>query len=75
MSAPSNPFDHEEGVFLVLSNMEQQQSLWPEFVPVPMGWHIIFGPDSRTSCSEYVERQWSDLRPLSLREHTRSSAS
>lgn len=35
MSAAGNPFDNDEGVFLVLCNAEQQHSLWPEFIPVP----------------------------------------
>ncbi|MGP9503254.1 MbtH family protein [Specibacter sp. AOP5-B1-6] len=75
MSAAGNPFDNDEGVFLVLCNAEQQHSLWPEFIPVPLGWRTIHGPDSKTACDDYIERHWTDLRPLSLREQIRAAAS
>ncbi|MDJ0318322.1 MULTISPECIES: MbtH family protein [Arthrobacter] len=74
MSATGNPFDNEDGSFLVLANAEQQQSLWPEFIPVPLGWHLIHGPDSRPGCIDYIEREWTDLRPLSLRDQIRAAA-
>ena len=34
----TNPFDREDGVFLVLVNEQGQHSLWPSFAPVPDGW-------------------------------------
>lgn len=64
----TNPFDDQEGRFLVLRNDEDQHSLWPEFVDIPEGWQPVFGADSREACLEYVERNWTDLRPRSLRE-------
>ncbi|WP_431042224.1 MbtH family protein [Streptomyces sp. P1-3] len=64
----SNPFDDADGRFYVLVNEEEQHSLWPSFVEVPDGWRIVFGEDGRQECLDYVERNWSDLRPKSLRE-------
>lgn len=59
-----NPFDDENGTFLVLRNAQGQMSLWPEFAPVPAGWSIAFGPERRAACIEYVDRHWADaLRP------------
>ncbi|GAA2526706.1 MbtH family protein [Pilimelia columellifera] len=63
-----NPFDDPDGRFLVLVNAEEQHSLWPTFVPAPDGWRQVFGEDSRDACLHYVESNWSDLRPRSLRE-------
>ena len=62
----TNPFDNPEGVFLVLVNDEGQHSLWPEFIDVPAGWTITHGPAPRQSCLDFVEENWTDLRPLSL---------
>ncbi|MET8336063.1 MULTISPECIES: MbtH family protein [Streptosporangium] len=62
-----NPFDDPDGVFLVLANDEEQHSLWPGHLPVPAGWRTVHGEDSREACLEYVERTWTDLRPLSAR--------
>ncbi|MDT8916008.1 MbtH family protein [Amycolatopsis sp. PS_44_ISF1] len=62
----TNPFEDENGQYLVLVNDEGQHSLWPEFVEVPAGWKTVFGPDSRATCMTYVEENWTDMRPTSL---------
>jgi uncharacterized protein YbdZ (MbtH family) len=62
----ANPFDDEEGTFLVLVNEEGQHSLWPNSRPVPAGWRSAFGRDTRQNCLDYVEQNWTDLRPASL---------
>ncbi|MEU3601279.1 MbtH family protein [Streptomyces sp. NPDC006798] len=70
----ANPFDDEDGRFLVLVNDEDQHSLWPAFAPVPDGWRTVFGEESRQSCLDYVEENWTDMRPRSLREAMEGSA-
>ncbi|MEV4561990.1 MbtH family protein [Kitasatospora sp. NPDC049285] len=62
----TNPFEDNDGSFLVLVNDELQHSLWPEFAAVPAGWRAVFGPESRENALAYVEREWTDLRPASL---------
>jgi MbtH protein len=62
----ANPFEDADGTYLVLVNEENQHSLWPEFAEVPAGWTVAHGPDSRQACLEYVEANWSDMRPASL---------
>lgn len=62
----SNPFDDEDGRFLVLVNDENQHSLWPTFADVPAGWRKVFGEASRAECLDYVNEHWTDLRPQSL---------
>ena len=62
----ANPFDNEDGLFLVLVNSENQHSLWPAGITVPQGWRIVHDTDTRAACLEYVETHWTDLRPASL---------
>lgn len=62
----SSPFDDEEGIFLVLRNDEDQRSLWPHTLSVPIGWRITHGPDSRRACLDHIEQTWTDIRPRSL---------
>jgi uncharacterized protein YbdZ (MbtH family) len=67
----NNPFDDEDGRFLVLVNEEEQYSLWPVFAKVPTGWTVVLGgPDGtdRESALRYVDDNWTDMRPKSLRE-------
>ncbi|OBI31031.1 MbtH family protein [Mycobacterium sp. E2238] len=63
-----NPFDDENGTFFVLVNSEDQHSLWPSFADTPAGWRAVFGEASRAECLEYVEQNWTDIRPKSLQE-------
>jgi MbtH protein len=62
-----NPFDDEEGTFTVLANAEEQHSLWPSQLTVPAGWRVMHGEDTRQGCLDYIEANWTDLRPLSAR--------
>ncbi|MFH9295127.1 MbtH family protein [Streptomyces sp. NPDC017520] len=64
----TNPFEDEDGAYLVLVNDEGQHSLWPAFAEVPGGWTVAHPQDSRQACLDYVERNWTDLRPKSLIE-------
>ncbi|MGC5034660.1 MULTISPECIES: MbtH family protein [unclassified Streptomyces] len=68
VAVSTNPFDDEDARFFVLVNDEDQHSLWPVFAEVPAGWRTVFGEAARSECLEYVERNWTDLRPKSLRE-------
>jgi MbtH protein len=64
----TNPFDDDNGAFLVLVNDEGQHSLWPAFAGIPAGWRAVHGEASRAECLDYVEQNWTDMRPKSLRE-------
>ncbi len=70
----TNPFDDEDGRFFVLVNDEDQHSRWPTFSDVPQGWRVVFGEDTRAACLEYVEKNWTDMRPRSLREAMEADA-
>lgn len=62
----ANPFEDPAGTFLVLVNDEGQHSLWPVFAAVPAGWETAHGPAGRQDCLDYVERNWTDIRPRSV---------
>lgn len=62
----TNPFDDETGSFRVLVNDEGQYSLWPEFLTIPSGWQSVYGPENRKLCLDYVNENWTDMRPKSL---------
>ncbi|PVC82326.1 MULTISPECIES: MbtH family protein [Streptomyces] len=64
----TNPFEDEDGTYLVLVNHEGQHSLWPAFAEVPGGWTVAHPEDTRQACLDYVEQNWTDLRPKSLIE-------
>jgi len=63
----SNPFEDANASYGALVNDEDQYSLWPTSIAVPEGWTVAFGPDSRAACLEFIEQNWTDMRPKSLR--------
>ena len=63
-----NPFDDENGKFLVLVNDELQYSLWPAFREIPSGWRAVGPQGGRKECLDYIEEHWTDMRPKSLIE-------
>ena len=64
----TNPFDDPDGTYLVLVNDEGQHSLWPAFAEVPDGWTVVLPETGREAALDYVERNWTDMRPKSLAE-------
>ncbi|MNI42369.1 MbtH-like protein [compost metagenome] len=62
----NNPFEREDRDYFVLVNDEGQHSLWPAFITVPQGWSIVLGQTNRQACIDYINENWSDLRPRSL---------
>jgi MbtH protein len=59
----SNPFDDEDSVPLVLINDQGQHSLWPAAVEIPAGWSVAFQGNHRQACMEYINENWTDMRP------------
>jgi MbtH protein len=64
----TNPFDDEDGEFLVLVNDEEQYSLWPSFHEIPNGWTSTGPVGSRAECLAWIDEHWTDLRPKTLRD-------
>jgi MbtH protein len=70
----TNPFEDENGTYHVLVNDEGQHSLWPTFIEVPQGWTIIHKSDTRAAYLEFINRNWTDMRPKSLIEKMNQQA-
>ena len=62
----TNPFEDENGEYLVLVNHEAQYSLWPAFKSAPAGWTVVGPRGKRKECLDWIEKNWTDMRPRSL---------
>jgi uncharacterized protein YbdZ (MbtH family) len=69
----TNPFENNEASFLVLINDENQHSIWPDFIEIPKGWKTTHGPTSKADCLNFVESNWTDMRPRSLAQAMENS--
>ncbi|HEX8081788.1 MAG TPA: MbtH family protein [Jatrophihabitans sp.] len=66
----SNPFEDEAGVYRVLVNDRRQYSLWPGAMSIPDGWRTVFGDDGRQACLDWIDANWTDLRPAAPVDHS-----
>lgn len=64
----TNPFEDENSRYLVLVNAEEQYSIWPSSVNIPAGWTVEYGAASKEECVAYIDANWKDMRPRSLRD-------
>ena len=64
----ANLLDDVDGKFVVLTNSEGQYSLWPDPVAVSDGWSIAHQADTRRNCLSFIEAEWTDMRPASIRQ-------
>jgi len=58
--------------YQVVVNEEEQYSLWPTGRDIPHGWRSVGEHGSKADCLAYIERVWTDMRPLSLRREMES---
>ena len=61
-----NPFDSDSIDYRVLVNSEGQHSLWPAFRDIPIGWTPVGPTGKRQLCLDWIETNWTDMRPKSL---------
>jgi MbtH protein len=60
--------DSPDGRYAVVMNHEEQYSIWPASRVVPAGWRKVGREGSKEECLSYIEENWTDMRPLSLRQ-------
>jgi MbtH protein len=60
--------------YLVVINQEEQYSIWPADKEIPMGWNTVGFQGPKSDCLSHIEKVWTDMRPLSLRQHMEANA-
>lgn len=60
-------WDQEDTEFNVVINHEEQYSIWPSYKDIPAGWKAVGVTGTKQVCLDYIEKTWTDMRPLSLR--------
>lgn len=66
--------DDDKQQYQVLVNHEEQYSLWPTFKEIPIGWKQVGPIGKKQDCVDYVEKVWTDMRPLSVRRQLEKAA-
>ena len=68
-----NSFDDDNGSLFVLINDEEQHSPRQTSADVPAGWRMAYRGTDGAACVDYIEQNWTDIRPKSLRERLAES--
>lgn len=59
--------ERHDDTYLVVSNDEEQYSIWWADRPLPAGWRAEGTEGTQEACLARIEDVWTDMRPLSLR--------
>jgi MbtH protein len=54
--------------YKVVLNHEEQYSIWPADRENAPGWRDAGQMGTKAECLAYIEKVWTDMRPLSLRQ-------
>ena len=62
-------------MYYVVKNIEEQYSIWPSYKKIPNGWEVIDEPRIKSECLAYIDQNWTDMRPLSLKQKMQEKSS
>jgi MbtH protein len=57
----------DERTYKVVVNHEEQHSIWFVDSDPPAGWREVGVQGRKEECLAYIEKVWTDMRPLSVR--------
>jgi len=60
--------------YKVVLNHEEQYSIWPADRENAPGWRDAGQSGTKAECLAYIEKVWTDMRPLSLRRRMDQAA-
>ena len=61
-----------ESQYKVVQNDEEQYSIWPLDRENALGWKDEGKSGTKEACLAHIAEVWTDMRPLSLRQSTKS---
>ncbi|WFE40903.1 MbtH family NRPS accessory protein [Micromonospora sp. WMMD998] len=60
--------DDDDRTYRVVTNHEEQYSIWFADRELPAGWTATGFSGARADCLAHIDEVWTDMRPKSLRE-------
>lgn len=63
----------DDTIYKAVKNDEEQFSIWPADREIPLGWHDAGFQGLKPAVLAWIEVQWTDMRPLSLRQKMREA--
>jgi len=63
-----DPDKEDTTIYKVVLNHEEQYSIWPDYMEMPLGWKGAGKVGLKADCLAFIKEVWTDMRPLSLRK-------
>jgi MbtH protein len=57
-----------EKQYKVVRNDQNQYSIWFADMSIPAGWQEAGKEGSKQECLDYIEEEWTDMRPSTLQD-------
>ncbi|HET9868294.1 MAG TPA: MbtH family protein [Nitrospira sp.] len=64
----SNTAEQITQQYIAVVNDEEQYSIWQADRDLPVGWEPAGCQGTKDECLDWIEKTWTDMRPLSLRK-------
>ena len=64
----SRDIEEDTTTYKVVVNHEEQYSIYPDYKENPLGWKDVGKSGTKQECLDYIDKVWTDMRPLSLRK-------
>jgi MbtH protein len=74
MSREEDTARSDEPHYKVVVNHEEQYSIWPRDLDSPAGWREVGVTGTKSHCLGFIDENWTDMRPKSLRERLAQNA-
>lgn len=71
---PVDAYTIDGDLFKVIINDEDQYSIWPEKKEVPAGWKDVGFSGTKPQVTEFIDENWTDMRPASLKKAMQANA-
>ncbi|MDV5146771.1 MbtH family protein [Streptomyces sp. SBC-4] len=66
--------EEDDRTYQVVINHEEQYSIWLADREIPFGWRAEGKTGPKAECLEHINKVWTDMRPLSLRQKMEQDA-
>jgi MbtH protein len=67
--------EEDRTVYRAVVNHEEQYSIWPVDRELPLGWSDAGFQGPKAEVLAHIEKVWTDMRPLSLRQRSNEAGS
>jgi uncharacterized protein YbdZ (MbtH family) len=64
----NDPEGEDTTVYKIVTNHEEQYSIWPDHKEIPQGWKHAGKTGLKPECRAWIKEVWTDMQPLSLRK-------